>query len=215
MDKCKLAVCNRAILTLLLTAGNLLIGQSTNHENLTKLLKVETEAYSLLTYSQHYLDHDNQPVEYAGTLYLQIESFVLNDCELKLNVVVQDKYSGTEQQQKHINQAKLSIGQKSFTDRYVYQLNLKDLEIHLDSVFARPAQLRNNTGFVCQEDKYCRLQWLHIRTAAPKIRETRISNGFVDFDQPVNEITIPVTSHEVAMQSAKAFESVAASCHQR
>jgi len=31
MDKCKLAVCNRAILTLLLTAGNLLIGQSTNH----------------------------------------------------------------------------------------------------------------------------------------------------------------------------------------
>jgi len=200
----------------LLASENTLSSQSGNQQDLKGILVSEQQRYSLLTYSQHYRDHDNQPVEYSGTLYLRIESFSLDDCNLKMNVVVQDNYSGSEKQQRHLHQTTLQTGKQSFTDRYTYQFNLKDFDsLQSEPISARPFQLHNDTGFVCQEDKACRLQWLRIRVAKPKIREIRVWNGFVAFDKQISEITIPLTSSETAAQLAKALENITTSCHLR
>jgi hypothetical protein len=211
------AIHRRTLLALFFLASeNTLSSQSDHQQDLKSILVSEQQRYSLLTYSQHYRGHDNQAVDYSGTLYLRIESFSLDDCNLKINVVVQDNYSGSEKQQRHLHQTTLQTGKQSFTDRYTYQLNLKDFDsIEPEPISARPTQLHNDTGFVCQEDKACRLQWLRIKVAKPKIREIRIWNGFVAFDKPVSEITIPLTSSEIASQLAKTLENITISCHLR
>jgi hypothetical protein len=125
---------------------------TTSQQDLLSLLNAEKANYSLLTYSQHYADKDNNPVEYTGTLYLQLESFSLDNCTLILNVVVQDRYTGKEEQRKHLRKIEVLPKLLSSSYRYSYRVNLKDtLELHAVPVEGRPSQFLENTGFVCKK----------------------------------------------------------------
>lgn len=181
--------------------------------DLTTLLNLEKSQHSLLTYTQRYVTDENSMVEYAGTIYFQIESFTVNGCVLKFDVLVQDRFTGSEDKRKHLRVERFYVGQRSFTYRYSYELSLKeDPFLQVESVLARPEQLRGNTGFFCEEDATCKLQWLHIKTTRPRIRETRVLNGFVDLDQSIDEMAIPMTSREIGTQSAKSVQKLAAAC---
>lgn len=212
MSKCRFIARNKLALIALIAFDNALYSQASDQQNTIKALAAETTRHSVLTYVQRYIDDENKVVGYSGTLYLHIESFTLHGCDLQINVVVQDKYSEVEQ--KHADKRTFPTEQQSFTYRYTYQLNLMNIEsLQTDSPIGRPNQLQNYTGATCEEDKFCNLQWLRIKTAKPAIKETRTLNGLLDFDQTVDTITIPITSHEIALQSAAYLRDIAATCH--
>ena len=206
---------NRVGLLALLVLDGALNSQSLEHEDLAKVLTEETTRHSTLTYTQHYIADDNQAVEYSGTLYFQIESIALHGCDLKMNVVVQDRNVGTEQKRGALTEKTVQLGQRSATYRYTYQLNKAALQnLKVAPMQGRPSQLRDHTGSRCEEDKSCSLPWLHIQTEKLVIKETRSVNSLLDFDQEVNSIAIPMSSHEIALQAAASLESLAAACHQ-
>ena len=199
----------------LLVLDSALRSQSLDHEDFAKLLTQETTRHSTLTYSQHYIADDNQAVEYSGTLYLQIESITLHDCDLKLSVVVQDRNVGTEHKRDHFSEKTVPLGERASTYHYTYQLNRAALQnLKAVPMQGRPSQLRDHTGSVCEEDKSCSLPWLRIQTAKLAIKATRVTNGLMDFDQEVDSIVVPMSSHEMALQAATSLDNLAVACHQ-
>jgi hypothetical protein len=187
---------------------------TTPQQDLLRLLNTEKANYSLLTYSQRYLDKDNNPVDYTGTLYLKLESFSLNNCVLTIDIVVQDRYIGTEEKRKHFRKIEPLPLQQSSTYSYSYRIDLKDtVELQADFIEGRPSQLLKNTGFVCKENSGCNLQWLHLKTSNPAIREKRESDGFMDFQQSVKTIEIPMSSRDTALQMATSIEHLTETCH--
>jgi hypothetical protein len=181
--------------------------------DLTSLLASEQSNYSLITYTQRYTDSDHGIVDYAGVLYLNLKSFSISQCKLKLDVVVQDKFAGTEHKTNRLRATTSSLGQKIVTYRYSYLLDLSGItDLHITSVTARPSQLRGDTSFSCQEDKQCRIEWLRLTSATPRIHETQTTGEILNFDQDVRDITIPVTSPDAAAKLADALGSLSAGC---
>ena len=206
---------NELVLVALFALSQRLDPQSPLHDSLKNILAQEITRHSVLTYSQRYLDSANKIVQYKGTIFLQVSSFELDGCDLKIDVVVQDSYVGSEQQRRRSGEdaSHKDLGHGTDTYRYAYHLNLKTAEVaRVDTVAARPAQLRKNTMLVCEEERSCDLQWLRIATKKPSIAETRIMNINQDFDQMVDQIAVPMTSREVALESAKSLQDLAAAC---
>ena len=146
----------------------MLIGMSeglTGQQNLTQPLVANSD-HALLTYSQHYIDDNNNSVEYSGTLYAKVESATLLGCKLKLNVLVQDRFTGTESRRKHFSVVTSPVRPDFSTYRYSYQVDLKDTpDLKIDPILGRPSQLLKGTGFACQEDPACMIQWLRLKTS--------------------------------------------------
>lgn len=184
----------------------------TPQQDFIRLVNTEKAKYSLLTYSQHYLDSKNNPVEYAGTLYLQMTSSTLESCILSIEVVVQDRFTGMEENRTHFSKTRSLLGQRSSTYRYSYKIDLKDIKLDVDPIEARPSQLLQNTGFICQENTGCRVLWLRLKASKPAIKETREVNGLQDFNQSVAEIEIPMSTRDTALQMAHSFEHMAETC---
>ena len=206
---------NKVGLLAMLVLDSALSSQSLDHEDFAKLLTEETTRHSTLTYSQHYIADDNQAVEYSGTLYLQIESITLHDCDLKLSVIVQDRNAGTEHKRDHFSEKTVQLGERASTYHYTYQFNRAALQnLKVGPMQGRPAQLPDHTGPVCEENKSCSLSWLHIQTAKRVIKATRVTNGLLDFDQEVDSIVVPMSSHEIVLQAATSLETLTAACHQ-
>lgn len=176
-----------------------------------------SDDYALLTYSQHYLDTNNNAIEYNGTLYLKLESLTLTGCQAEAHVVVQDRFTGSEEKRGPIHTTRLPLREHSYTYRYSYQFDLKKtphLQMHL--VSARPYQLTENSGFTCEEDSTCRLLWLHLNTATNGgIDEMRIRNDLVDFDRSVNEIWLPMTSRETALKLQQSLQQATDTCGEK
>ena len=210
-----IATRNEFVLIGLLAFSSRLDPQSFLHDSLKNILAQESTRHSVLTYSQRYLDAANKVVQYKGTIFLQVKSFELNDCDLKIDVIVQDSYVGSEQPKRRSGEdvSHKDLGRGKDTYHYAYHLNLKTAEVsQVDTVAARPVQLRKNTMFACEEERSCDLQWLRVATKKPSIAETRVMNIDQDFDQMVDQIAVPMTSREVALQSAKSLLDLVAAC---
>jgi len=206
---------NELVLIALFALSPRLDPQSLLHDSLKNILAQESTRHSVLTYSQRYIDAANKLVQYTGTIFFQVKSFELDGCDLKIRVVVQDSYVGSEQKQRSGEDVnRKDLGRGTDTYRYAYHLNLKTAEVtQVDTVAARPAQLRRNTVFLCEEERSCDLQWLRVATKKLSIAETRFVNIDQDFDQMVDQIAVPMTSREVAMQSAKSLRDLVSACH--
>jgi hypothetical protein len=61
---------------------------------LAHFLTSEQRRFSVLTYSQTYMDDDHERVSYRGTLYNAIHSVGLKGCEVVADVAVEDRFSG-------------------------------------------------------------------------------------------------------------------------
>ena len=206
---------NELVLIALFALSQRLDPQSPLHDSLKNILAQEITRHSVLTYSQRYLDSANKIVQYNGTIFLQVKSFELDGCDLKIDVVVQDSYVGSEQRKRRSGEeaSHENLGHGTDTYRYAYHLNLKTAEVaRVDTVAARPAQLRKNTMFICEEERSCDLQWLRVATKKPSIAETRIMNINQDFDQMVDQIAVPMTSREVALESATSLQDLVSAC---
>lgn len=178
-----------------------------------RLLTSEQAAYSLLTYTQHYIDTENGVVDYAGVLYLHLQSFAVEGCDLKIDVVVQDRFDGTEEKRVHGGMRKLSLGHRVVTYRYSYSLDLSQIAPPKFTARAgRPVELQGHTSSTCQEDKLCQVEWLSIKNAGPQIQESKSIDGADAFDQKVSEIAIPLTSEDVADHLRASLGNLAQAC---
>lgn len=179
-------------------------------------LEHETAKWSVLTYIQRYIDDQNEKVVYQGTIFLQLAKVSLNGCDLELDVRVQDKFTGTITKEGLLKVKTTYIGQTSQTFIYKYLLRLSDLHgVNATVLNSRPAQLQSETGYNCDEEPACRISWLDMKLPRALIRETRETNGLVDFDKKVSEVTIPMSSRQAAQTAAATFQGLVAECQRK
>ena len=187
--------------------------QSPGKRDLIDILKAEAAYPSVLSYSQHYIDSEKDTVDYTGTLYLKVDSVSLDGCDLRVNVVVQDRYSGTEETRRAFRQRKTYVAPDFSTSRYSFRLNLATSDtVEASFASARPSQLGDHTGFVCKEDAFCKLPWLRIKTLKPSIGETIVNDGFLDVNRQVDDVYIPTSSPQSARDSIASFQKWVAAC---
>lgn len=105
------------------------------------------------------------------------------------------------------------IGQTSQTFNYRYLLGLNDVQGLTATVLdSRPAQLQSKTGYNCDEEPMCKVNWLDVKLPKAMIRETRETDGSVDFNENVSEINIPMSSRTAAQTAATTLEQLVAGC---
>jgi hypothetical protein len=206
----------KAVFVALLVMGTSVRGEDATQDEARKILAEEAERWSILTYSQLYIYDKNEPVQYIGTVYLKIASFSLDACDLKISVVVQDKYVGAEEQRQRFSGKTVhkETTPKSDSYRYSYHLSINDIDpVQVRTILTRPAQLLENTRLSCKEERACNLPWLQVVTKKPLISETRVMNGFEDINQMVSQMVIPITSGSVASQLVKVLQNATTGCH--
>jgi hypothetical protein len=108
---------------------------------------------ALLHYSQTYLDDQHERVTYRGTLYTAIRQLTVDGCEVKVRVVVQDRFSGSIAKHKKLSPDRLEHTGFLVDDTvHEYDFALNDLEREgISDFLARPQDLLNGTGFQCDE----------------------------------------------------------------
>jgi hypothetical protein len=173
----------------------------------------EQQRGSVLTYSQSYVDDENERVSYHGTLYAGIHLFKLDECKVMARVAVQDRYSGAIE---HRSLGRVRLEQTgAVADDTVYEYRFSLSELSADAVHALtavPGQLKINTSVRCEEDRACNLSWIQITAPNGKIAETRTVNGIQDVDSKATSIVLPMASSEVAAEAAKLFSVAIRAC---
>jgi hypothetical protein len=173
----------------------------------------EQQRGSVLTYSQSYVDVQNERVSYQGTLYAGIPLFKIDDCKVTARVVVEDTYSGVIEH-RSLGRVRLQqTGELKDDTVYEYRFNLGELSADgVQAVRAVPAQLNTNTRVQCEEDSSCTLSWIQITEPKHKIAEIRTVNGIQDVDSTAASIVLPMASSELAAQAARLFAVAIHSC---
>jgi hypothetical protein len=174
----------------------------------------EQQHFSVLTYSQSYMDDQREKVSYAGTLYIAIHSFTLNECDVVAHVAVEDRFSGAIAHKSGLGRVHYErTGELTDDTVYEYRLSLNKLNADEIGAFrARPAQFLGNTDFQCEEDPSCDLPWLRLTAQDAEISETRTVDGIQEMDTKVSSIALPMGSPDSAAKAVKLFRSAVRAC---
>jgi hypothetical protein len=177
----------------------------------------EQQRFSVLTYSQSYLDDQHEKVSYRGTLYIGIHSFKLNECGVVAHVAVQDRFSGAIAHKSGLGRVHYEqTGELTDDIAYEYRFSLDKLDADEITAFrARPAQFLGGTNFQCEEDSSCDLSWLRLISQDGEISETKAVNGIQDTDTKVSSIALPMASPDSAANAAKLFSNAVRACAAR
>jgi len=180
---------------------------------LLKFIAAEQQRGSVLTYSQSYVDDQNERVSYSGTLYAGIELFKIDECKVTARVAVEDRYSGAIE---HRDLGRVRLDQTGeLKDDTVYEsrFNLGDLRAGgVRALRAVPGQLNINTRVQCEEDRSCTLSWIQITAPNRNIAETSTVNGIQDVDSRAASLVLPMASSELADQAATLFNVAIRAC---
>jgi hypothetical protein len=180
---------------------------------LLKFIASEQQRGSVLTYSQSYVDDQNERVSYSGTLYAGIHLFKLDECKVTARVALEDRYSGAIEH-RSLGRVRLEqTGELKDDTVSEYRFNLGELSADgVRALRAVPAQLNINTRVQCEEDRSCTLAWIQITEPNRNIAETSTVNGIQDVDSRAASIVLPMASSEVANQAAKLFQAAIQAC---
>jgi hypothetical protein len=180
---------------------------------LLKFIASEQQRVSVLTYSQSYVDDQNERVSYSGTLYAGIHLFKLDECKVTARVALEDRYSGAIEH-RSLGRVRLEqTGELKDDTVSEYRFNLGELSADgVRALRAVPAQLNINTRVQCEEDRSCTLAWIQITEPNRNIAETSTVNGIQDVDSRAASIVLPMASSEVANQAAKLFQAAIQAC---
>jgi hypothetical protein len=180
---------------------------------LLNFIASEQQHGSVLTYSQSYVDDENERVSYNGTLYAGIHLFKLDECKVMARVTVQDRYSGAIEHKK-LGRVRLEqTGELVDDSVYEYRFSLSELlpdAVH--ALGAVPGQLNINTSVRCEEDRSCKLSWIQVTAPNGEIAETRTVNGIQNLDSKASSVVLPMASLEAAAQAAKLFSLAIRAC---
>jgi hypothetical protein len=180
---------------------------------LLKFMATQQQRGSVLTYSQSYVDDQNERVSYNGTLYAGIHLFEINECKVTARVAVEDRYSGAIE---HRSLGRLRLehtGELKDDTVYEYRFNLAELSADgARTLRAVPPQLNINTRVHCEEEPSCTLSWIQITEQNGKIDQTRTDDGIQDVDSRAASMVLPMPSSELADQAAKLFSAAIHAC---
>jgi hypothetical protein len=181
---------------------------------LAHFLASEQQRFSVLTYSQTYMDDDHERVSYKGTLYNAIRSVGLKGCEVVADVAVEDRFSGAIQHKIGVRRVRNEqTGELTDDTVYEYRFSLTSLNAdEIQNFRARPAEFSRDTNYQCQEDRLCDLSWVRLTSPDAAINETRTVNGLQDLDRKVNVIALPIASAELATDVVKMFRGAVRAC---
>jgi hypothetical protein len=155
--------------------------------------EAEEKRGAYILYRQSYIDKENQKAVYRGSIYGALKTVNLDGCLLKIDVAIVDKFSG-------VVGGKLT-GELADSQQYSFSLTLtSEIARTLALVEARPAQLGTATNSVCAEKPSCAFTWLAIRATGSSIKESRITNEFVDFEGRADRFLIPVSSADAGRE---------------
>jgi hypothetical protein len=180
---------------------------------LLKFIASEQQRGSVLTYSQSYVDDQNERVSYSGTLYAGIHLFKIDDCKVTARVDLEDRYSGAIEH-RGLGRVRLQqTGELKDDTVYEYRFNLGDLSASgVRALRAVPGQLNINTRVQCEEDRSCTLSWIQLIAPNGDIAEASTVNGIQDVDSRAASMVLPMASSELADQAAKLFQAAIQAC---
>ncbi|HTF62739.1 MAG TPA: hypothetical protein VK638_08510 [Edaphobacter sp.] len=191
-------------------SNSLLCGQ-TEPTKLDELLRLERENPTVLTYSQLSIYDKGEAVRYRGIVYLHIDSFTTQGCDLTAAITVQERYVAAEDRKKAFAGRVVHKQTSEVIDTYHYKytLNLKEISpAGITTVIARPFQLKDDTSLSCSESKACTLHWLRVGSELPLVFETRIKNGFEDISTKTREMFIPMSTKDSASGFGEVLKTV-------
>ena len=191
-----------------LTLSNSHLSAQTPLDTLNNLVSTEQGNPAVLNYSQLSIYEKGEAVLFKGTIYLHIDSFVLQDCHLTATVTVQERYTGTKDVKKGFSGQVVhkETGEIIDTYHYKYTLNLKEIS-PTATVIGRPFQLADDTRLSCSETKACNLHWIKVGSESPLISETRAKNGFEDVNTKARQMLIPMSTPDTASHFQEALKT--------
>jgi hypothetical protein len=181
---------------------------------LLEFFESEQHRFSVLTYSQAYVDDEHEKVLYRGTLYAGIHSFALNGCEVVAHVAVEDRFSGAIQHKIGFGRARYEqTGELTDDTVYEYRFTLNQLNPEeIKNFRARPAEFLTDTNFECEEDRSCNFSWVRLVSRDTEMHESRTVNGIQNLSSNVKSIALPVASPQLAAEAVRVLQGAARAC---
>lgn len=174
---------------------------SSAESSLLDTLQAEEHVGTYIFYTQSYIDTDNEPVTYQGSVDGFIKNAELKDCSLNIDFILADHFSGVVK--------KKPTGTLEDDELYSATIPLThNLAFSLSLVDAPPKVIANGTNSVCATRPSCAFTWLKILAKDSSIRETKATNGLQDFAGDTKTFFLPISSPEAGknlIQQIQAF----------
>jgi hypothetical protein len=184
----------------------------TARKDLIRSFQFESKRGTSIVYTQAYGLHGSR-VEFHGSIFGAIQDVEADGCELKIKSELVDLYSG------NIGRKLVGQTQNEYITLLDFTLTPK-IAADLKIVDARPVrQLTEGTNAVCSEGSQCSLTWLRLASDGPVIHLTEITSDVADydghikdFDGPVDQFLLPVSSAEAGNELIAKMRTFAQSC---
>jgi hypothetical protein len=171
------------------TAGGANAEPSAALSTLLAAAQDEEKRGAYVFYTQRFIDQQNQWASYEGSVFGSLTALKVNECEIKLEVVIQDIFTGTV--------GKKKTGRQIDTFKYSVSFTLtREITEGLSLELAPPSPLAANTRPTCSEKPSCSFEWLVVRAKQPVIWETRLLNDLQDANDATDRFQIPVSTAE-------------------
>lgn len=172
--------------------------------NLVDAIEAEAKRGAYLSYTQSYVDSENERVSYRGSIHGAIKRVEVDGCTLNVTVEIVDYFSGVVDRDR--------IGPQEERSFYTVSFTLTNAIANaLTIVEARPTQLANGTKFSCAANSSCTFAWLVIQAKDQVIKETRTTNRLVDFNGNTKRFLVPLSSADVGKELMGRMRSLAES----
>jgi hypothetical protein len=148
----------------------------------------------LLTYSQNYIDDDDEVVKYNGTFFLSLSSISVDEsCLLHIDIRGQDRYEGLVRHHSRFR-GKLQLESVKPTVEsmeYLITLSLRpEVALQWGTKHAPPVRLEN-AYTQCVDHKDCSLDWLSIYSDRKSLHMLYLEDSFLTHDTDVSAADIP------------------------
>lgn len=174
---------------------------SSAESSLLDALQAEGHVGTYIFYTQSYVDSDDEHVTYKGSVDGFIKDAKLNDCSLDIDFIVADHFSGVVKKQLTgtLEDDELYSATIPLTQKPVLSLSL---------VEAPPVAISNGTNSVCPTRPSCAFTWLKIAAKDSSIRETKTTNGWLNFAGNTKVFFLPISTPDAGknlIQQMQAF----------
>jgi hypothetical protein len=184
----------------------------TARDDLMRTFEAESKRGTSISYTQTYRAHGRE-VKFRGSIFGAIQDVQVDGCELKITSEIVDLYSGT------IDGKSVAQTQAKYVTTIQFKLTPRIAD-ELKVMTARPVrQLPKGTNATCSGVQQCTLNWVTLKTDAPLIRSTEITNDVADydgdvkdFDGPVDQFWLPVSSADAGSELIAKMQAFARSC---
>lgn len=175
---------------------------SSAESSLLDSLQAEEHTGTYLFYTQSYVDSDNEPVNYQGSVYGFIKHAELKGCSLDIDFIVADHFSGVVKKQ--------PTGPLEDDEEYSATIPLTPgLASSLSFVEGPPVAISNGRNSACASRPSCAFTWLKLVAEDSSIRETKTTNGLLDFAGNTKRFFLPISTADAGKNLIQRIQTFA------